>query len=166
MTKADVWTNVFYGASGVLVWIGATDPVHHYVAATFILLMVGSSAFHAKWHPFGQAMDECAMYISFSAILASHMPHPFLGILAAFGGWALAAAWVRVDSFVAMPFLAIMSLIAVAAGGAPWTALALLVALLASVAVRHIGEKKHSAALHGLWHASTAAIMYFMVFPQ
>lgn len=165
--KADVWTNIAYGAAGLAIAFNAEHIFHYYVALTFALLMFGSAAFHGKWHPDGQAMDECAMYLAFSAISASHYGGNEIMVffLVSFG-WIAAYLWQYVDSFIVMPMLAFMALGTIAVMHSASIASILFLGFIAAVYIRHIGEKKQSKALHGVWHVITAVLMYLTVFPE
>lgn len=165
MKKADVWTNAFYGLAGIGAFVVVEGMYGSYLMLAFASLMVGSTAFHGKLHPMGQAMDEVSMYISFSAILGYVVSmNPLVSLAVAICvGAGLGLNWRRVDSFIAMPTLAALCLLASLVRANAVYVLLLAVALILSVAIRQLGEHKESEALHGIWHFTTAACMLGIV---
>jgi len=164
-------TNLAYGVAGVFM-IAEGSALGIYAGIGSIMLMLGSAWFHGLRTRLGQTADEIAMYAAIVALDVYLFAHLFslasdaayliaIGVLLTL---VLATNWDKIDSFIAVPALALFGVLLVGLQ-ATWIAAAgLFIQFAIAVALRQQGVVTRGMGgdlLHGIWHILTGAALLF-----
>lgn len=137
------------------------------LGATLVFLGIGSFCYHAlpksAFPSWGERLDEVGMYAVLIAMLGIQVEAYLPGVAIHLAIWGIfTAAWLhdRLDSFQVVGVLSSAALVLVGLQHGWWLALGFTLWMVASAALRALGEYFAHEIMHPLWHLSLGLLIY------